>query len=578
MVNMRFLLAVTLLCGLALPLPSAARAQTSLLPDGGFESGALTGWDVCGGIAVTAPNAGPLAVRSGSRALRIGNPSDGSCGAPFPATQMKAVYRGIRAPSNATNLTLSFWYSRVGDYGANSTFWTLTVNLVTSDGGDEIRILDTITSDATGGWNNARWELAPADAARVAGREFDLNLSVPYALGADDDLAYYIDDLEIIPAKVRTAITAQPPAALTDDNTRPLVGIGIVNGQQRALRGDLDGSDLQVVGAPRSGGTIFEARWSADGRRIAIREDTLKPEPGENPSVTWAQISTLTIVDQDGGAAREVYRTPGKRLVPGNPPGCRAPRTDCVRTDDPASDNKIGEHHWSPDGRKLGLSECGWLRYADGYRDGTVCRVVIVDAVTGAVQSEIQEAQGGSWSNNNRLLYRISLNLRNIPKGIYESSAPPDGTLLFKHKSETNAQEDVGLTWSPDNRHFASLRFVPGTHYDENGTARFNSAIMLFDRLNPTQPRQLLLVDYGSAILHPVFSPDGKYLLFTLQRHDDTYDTRWVDVATGANGLLNETVILAEWRPSTGGSGGATPVPTLPANLTRKVRLPLVTR
>jgi Tol biopolymer transport system component len=92
------------------------------------------------------------------------------------------------------------------------------------------------------------------------------------------------------------------------------------------------------------------------------------------------------------------------------------------------------------------------------------------------------------------------------------------------------------------------------------------------------QPRQLLLVDYGSAILHPVFSPDGKYLLFTLQRHDDTYDTRLVDVATRANGLLNETVILAEWRPSAGGSGDTTPVPTLPANLTRKVKLPHLTR
>jgi hypothetical protein len=577
---MRIILGIVFLCGLMLPQSPAAHAQVSLLPNGGFESGSLTGWEVCGGIAITPPNPGPLAVRSGSRALRIGNPSDDSCGGPFPATQMSARYRGIAVPSGATNLTLSFWYSRVGDFGANSSFWTLNVILVTSDGGQEIRILDTIASDEAGGWNNARWELSPQDAARVAGREFELFLFVPMSLAADNDLAYYIDDLEIIPAKVRTPITAQPPAALTDNNTQPLVGIGIINGQQRALRGDLDGSDIRAVGAPRSGGTVSEARWSADGRRIAIREDTLKPESGENPSVTWSQISTLTVVDPDGGGAREVYRTPGKRLVPGNPPGCRVPRTDCVRLDDPASDNRIGEHHWSPDGRQLALSECGWLRYADGFRDGTVCRVVIIDSATGVIQSEIEEALGGSWSASNRMLYRISLNIRNIPKGIYESSAPPSGTLLFKHKSETNPQEDVALKWSPDSRYFVTMRFVPGTHYDENGNGRFNSAIMLFDRLNPTQPRQLLLVDFGRSILFPTFSPDGKFLLFTLERHDGTYDTRWVDVATGATGLLNEAIVLAEWRSSAGGggSGGATPVPTLPANLTRKVRLPLVSR
>jgi WD40 repeat protein len=579
--GMKIIMAVILFAGLALRAPNVTHAQSSLLPDGGFESGSLTGWEVCGGIAITEPDPGPLAVHSGSHALRIGNPSDDSCGAPFPATQMSAKYRGIRVPSGASNLTLSLWYSRVGDFGANSSFWTLTVILVTSDGGPEIRILDTIKSDETSGWNNARWELSPADAARVAGRRFDLQFSVPFALLPDNDLAYYIDDLEIIPGKVRTPITAQVPAALADDNTQPLVGIGIVNGQQRALRGDTDGSDIRVVGAPRAGGTIFEARWSADGQRIAIREDTLKPEPGENPSVTWAQISTLTVADATGGNAREVYRTPGKRLVPGNPPGCRAPRTDCVRVDDPANDLKIGEHHWSPDGRQLALSECGWMRYADGSRDGTICRITIIDAATGAVQAEIPEALGGSWSVASRLLYRISLNVANLPKGIYESSSPPQGTLLYTHKSETNPQEDVGLSWSPDSRHFATLRFVPGSHYDENGVARFNSAIMLFDRLNPTQPQQLLLVDFGSAILHPTFSPDGKYVIFTLQRHDDTYDTRWLEIESGETGLLNESIVLAEWRPAAGGGNPLptpTPRPTTPVTLNNKIRLPLVRR
>jgi hypothetical protein len=268
--------------------------------------------------------------------------------------------------------------------------------------------------------------------------------------------------------------------------------------------------------------------------------------------------------------------------VPGNPPGCRVPRTDCIRPDDPASDNVIGEHDWSADGQSLAVNECGWLRYADGSREGNVCRIVIIDANTGATKTEIEEALGSNWSKDNRLLYRISLNLRNIPKGIYEASAPPAGTRLFKHKSETNGQEDVGLHWAPDGRSFVTLRFVPGNHYQPDGSAYFNSAIMLFDRLNPEQPRQLLLVDFGRSISYPSFSPDGKYLLFTLERHDNLYETRWVEVATGRTGLLVEQVVLASWRPTSGSGSPNTPVPTgqptVPPNLTRKVRLPLVAR
>jgi hypothetical protein len=562
--------------------PSHSRAQTNLFPDGGFESGALNGWVTCGGVTVTAPNPGPLEARTGARALRLGNPTNGECGQPLLVPQLQARYENIRVPAGATDFSFGFWYSRVGDFGVNSTFWNMTVILVTTDGGDEIKIIETIQSDIAGGWNNARWELPPAQAARVGGRTFQLLLSVVMTLDATNDLAFYIDDIEILTTRVRTPITAQLPAALADTNTQPLLGLAFIDNKQVIVRSDLDGSDVRVVGNARAGGTVFEAQWSADGQSISYRENTLKPEPGENPSTTWAQISTLTRANPDGGNAREVYRSPGKRLVPGSPPGCRAPRTDCVRTDDPASDNVIGEHHWSADGRSFSVSECGWLRYADGYRDGNVCRIVVIDATTGAPKAEIEEALGGHWSVDNRLLYRVNLNLRNIPKGIYESAAPPAGTRLFKHKSETNAQEDVGLLWAPDGRSFVTLRFVPGNHYQPDGSAYFNSAIMLFDRLNPEQPRQLLLVDFGRSISYPSFSPDGKYLLFTLERHDNLYETRWVEVATGRTGLLVEQVVLASWRPTSGSGSPSTPVPTgqptVPPNLTRKVRLPLVAR
>jgi hypothetical protein len=546
---------VALLAQLLFARTGWAAPDANLIGNGDFESGVLTGWSTCGGVGLADANAGAGAseVHAGRYALRIGTPSDGSCGDTL-TPQLQAAYANISVPNDATNVTLSFWYSRAGDFGASSAFWALNVALVSSDGGETVQIVDYIYPDVEMGWNLARWELSPADALKARGRTFRLDFYVQFSLSAGNQLAYYIDDIEVLPNIARTPLESAPPAALADDNTQPLIGLGPINGANKIIRADFNGSDAREVLGPQLGGSVNDSRWLPNGQTASVIEDTLKPEPGEMPSVNWVQISALMTANADGSNAREVYRTPGKKLVPGSPAGCRLPRTDCIRYDDPASDNVLFGHSWSPDGARVAVHQCGWLRYADGTQAGETCKINIVNAATGAIDATIAQADNATWSSANRLLYRVNLNPSGISKGIYEldmTSLSPvmTGTLIFPLKSQVDPSEAMALRWSPDGRYFASMRYVRGNHYDSAGTARFNMAVMLFDRQNPTAPRQLVLMDFGKYMSHPTWSPDGKYLLYTLQRYDNGLQTYWLEVATGKTGLLTGALAYADWRP-----------------------------
>ncbi len=554
----RLLFVIGLIISILLPadIPDAHAQTTNLVRNGTFESGNLSLWDVCGGVRLANLQAGATAqeVHEGNYALRLGNPTRRECdGGEFFAPQLQARYNGIVVPNNASGLTLSFWYNRVGPFGEGSASWAMTVLLVTEEGEPLVRIRDYIFPDVTSGWNLARYELSADELAQARGRTFYLYFDVPFSMSEEADLAYYIDEIEVVPMRVRTPTDGATPPALQDTNTQPLVGLGVANGKLRTVRADLNGSDIRALyaGANDHGGTI--ARWSPDGSRIAVAEDTLQDEPGQPISINSAQISTLTFMDGQGNNQREVYHTVGKRLTPGSPPGCRPPRTDCARYDDPALDDVIADFDWSPDGQSIALNFCAWSRYADGYQTDALCRIQILDLRTNKLGPEIKPALGVTWSKQNRILYRvgpIGPLLYGIDQGIYEvdlNTTPNTKRLLFSHREPI--PEDSGVRWAPNGEQFVTARFVKGFHFDDEGTQRLNYALMVFDREQPDTPRQLVLVDFGRSISSPTWSPDGRYILYNVEIGDEGQETWWVDVKSGQTKLLTGDIINVDWRP-----------------------------
>ena len=94
--------------------PGAALAQ-ELLQNGGFEDGAAS-WSGCGGVSVVdrqddGHDRGDGAHRP-VRGDASAGLSDDSCGS-LPSAQFVLV-QPVAIPADATDLTLSFWFSRLG--------------------------------------------------------------------------------------------------------------------------------------------------------------------------------------------------------------------------------------------------------------------------------------------------------------------------------------------------------------------------------------------------------------------------------------------------------------------------------
>src|SRR5262245_28001115 len=103
-----------ILCVSLCPGPLAPREALAqeLLQNGGFEDGAAS-WSGCGGVSVVdRQDAGTTAtmVRTGRYAARIGGLSDGSC----QYLTAFVIVQPVAIPADASDLTLSFWFSRLG--------------------------------------------------------------------------------------------------------------------------------------------------------------------------------------------------------------------------------------------------------------------------------------------------------------------------------------------------------------------------------------------------------------------------------------------------------------------------------
>src|SRR6185369_15412882 len=97
--------------GLLTPCPALAQ---ELLQNGAFEDGAAP-WTGCGGVSIVErdePGTTAAMVHDGRAAGRIGGPADGTCPS-LPSAQLMIV-QPVAIPADAADLTLSFWFSRLG--------------------------------------------------------------------------------------------------------------------------------------------------------------------------------------------------------------------------------------------------------------------------------------------------------------------------------------------------------------------------------------------------------------------------------------------------------------------------------
>ena len=202
----------------------AASELANLVANGDFESGGQN-WSTCGGSAIiSAGDQGVLDknIHEGSSVLRLGNPNSGSCGDAFAAPNQIA-YQQISIPANVDALTISFWYSRRGDYFDDESVFDsggqLGVYLATDPLQGVLSIpnnisVGSITPTSHRGWHLFRQRIDAADLAELkSGLAENDTIHLTFSLSGfyedeifqnGDEVAYYLDLIEVFPDEVVT--------------------------------------------------------------------------------------------------------------------------------------------------------------------------------------------------------------------------------------------------------------------------------------------------------------------------------------------------------------------------------------
>ncbi len=583
----------------ALAKSQSITATANLLENGDFENGGETPWILCGGAQLVdahAPDTTAAMVYSGRYALRMGTPIDDSCGngALGPA---QVAAEDVTIPSDASDVTLAFWFSATGDWPAGQIEIVWTTKPTAGDG--SVVLVDSIRMDELlGGWQLYRQNLRAEALTALRGQTLYLSLYVNFQGDPSWNWALHLDEISVVPMRVQTTGVALP-AALRGDGTQPIVltGPGTAANRHAIFRMDTDGSNRVRIADMDHEPQI--PTWSPDGGQLLFQLDNLLPVANPDGQKFPAQIGEAYLMRADGSNLRQIYTTTGREGIKEQPLGC-LPTNSCADRGTDAIDNLLIHLAWAPDGARLLSTVCSrgrWYNSDKATQDAT-CRLFVnnlpvAPAITtiGGPAGFIDFAAGGSWQGDT-LLFAAAPVLADRAQGIWEADvagpipqlAPLVGYLTAYASSSTDLRSspERAPTWAPDGRHFVSYRQSPSVHYsniaDLAGGLRTNDAIMLHDRQNLGAPRLLLLVDHGQLVGQPTWSPAGGYLLYSLLNDEgNAVDIWWLRVADGATGKVTNDgrSAAADWQPT---ANEPVLVPTSTPNpaLTQRLYLPAV--
>jgi Tol biopolymer transport system component len=572
------ILALICLSGILLLRPGVGLSQSNsnLIANGDFESGTLDPWITCGGAKLIDKNASgitPDMVHNGRYAVRIGSPTDdpNSCSTDsLGPTQV--IAEDVTIPADASDVTISFWYWASGDWPPGEINLSLTRKPISYLG--NVRLIDTIQmEELMPGWHFYRQNLGQKEMADLRGQTLYLTIQVRFAQKTEWQWAMHLDDMRIAPLREQTVAAPLPPELL-GEGARPLVvtGPGLSGNSYALYRMDTDGGNRTKLADVAVGPPRYPA-WSPDGTRIAYQTDWLEPEVNNDTKQFQALISRIYLLNADGSNQRPIFQSLGRAGRKDDPPGCIRANT-CSDRGLEALDGFITDLHWSPNGQQIAATICARARWynADKATQDASCyltrHAIPAPGTMTTIGGEkfVDEAQGTSWSASNKLLFVAGPALTTRKKGLWEldlSTQPTQTTQLYTWLTPSGSAIDLRSnpddtpTWSPDGQRFVVYRRNPSNHYapinDLAGGLRVNYSIILYERANLAAPRHLLLVDHGTLVGRPAWSPDARFLLYIVTSDDNqSSDIWWLKIATGETGRLTNTGVnfSVDWLPT----------------------------
>jgi Tol biopolymer transport system component len=201
-----------------------------------------------------------------------------------------------------------------------------------------------------------------------------------------------------------------------------------------------------------------------------------------------------------------------------------------------------------PDNNRIALTQIGFGAFCDGrLAQGGTADILSLTPPSPVASQLAQYAARPSINRNGQVLFDgfdLSSSRSNRADGIWElapGAQQPENRLLAN-------SADRQPVWAPDGRRFAVVRLTTSPSAD---VSERTFAIMLYERQNLNNPRMILFADHGRSVSSLSWSPDGAYLVYTLERFDGRSDIWWLDVSTGATGPITTDGQARDvaWRP-----------------------------
>lgn len=532
----------------AVPVASSPTQADNLVQNGGFEEQGAN-WESCGNVGLAdAQVTGADTVYTGRYAAFMGARADSSDCPQLPDTSVprQLLSQELSIPAGAEAVTVSFWFRSAA--GAKVEVF-LARGLYQFDPNLGGVRLGSFATDQPPGWQLYRTVLTDDALEQVRGQAVRFSIVIQGNTEVGPEAALLIDDVRVRATDGRTA-PSSPPAALRGDGSRPLAAIRAESGGERWLyRLDLDGGNPQLIYRGLLGNVRHPA-WSPDGQRLAVADRNTWPWPTPDPDPqSNLSAAAVTVLNADGSGAQQVYQTQSRK-------GSRCPFIPSPgQREEPSQIWVVSAVHWMPDNRRVAFTQVGFNAFCDNSMRGGIADVLLSPTPPALVAPPLATfATNPSINRSGQLLFdSFDLGRTNRAAGVWliePNGQAEQGTHLLPNSAD---REPV---WAPDGRRFAVVRVTTSPSSDARART---FAIMLYDRQDLANPRMLLFADHGESIGRLSWSPDGAYLVYTLNRFDGRSDIWWLEVASGATGPVTTdgSWVEAAWRPSASGAGRA---------------------
>lgn len=352
--------------------------------------------------------------------------------------------------------------------------------------------------------------------------------------GSDEVAAttIYLDDVRVTNGFQQTVQAAPMPDALANyAGDSRILFYKLTTEDQTVASMRPNGTDMVVYDQIPAASVEGAPRWF-DESQVTLAQKEFYPKLPSDPSIQPGGGTNVIKYNLANGNEELVYRTigdPGKFLF-----------QDAFENR-AALDFEVRRTAWDPERNRGALCACGRNRSPQlELNTDDLCKLFIIDATTNEIINDEVNGFAPEWSASGKLAYYYA-------GRIYTATLPggrPNPTVVYESGSLLQA-----LDWSPDETQLVIAEMGSGSAVI-NGEIESIYTIKLLD-VATGQTENLLRVDHGSLIANLSWSPDGEFIIYSLNLDDGGgAQIWWLEVATGQTGPITNTIsaYAASWR------------------------------